>query len=220
MKRMITKLKSKIFKSEPDTEEVFTRLYQKNCWDSEESSSGHGSTLDQTKHLRGELQILFKEFNIKSILDIPCGDFNWMKEVNLTEIDYVGADIVEPLIQSNQKKYQRAEGCKFIQMDIITSRLPEVDLILVRDCFVHLSIKEIKKAVKNIKKSGSKYLLTTTFTNDRENIDSKRGGWRPLNLQKIPLNFPVPVKIINEKCTEGNGKYADKSMALWKINEL
>jgi hypothetical protein len=93
-------------------------------------------------------------------------------------------------------------------------------LIFVRDCFVHLSYKDIDSAIKNIKSSASKYLLTTTFTNHHLNVDILTGEWRPLNLQVQPFNFSTPILVINENCTEGNGEFIDKSMALWEICKI
>ena len=102
----------------------------------------------------------------------------------------------------------------------IKDTLPTSDIIFVRDCLVHLSFKNIFEAIENIKKSSSKYLLTTTFTDRDENIDIITGDWRPLNLEIKPFLFPAPEKIIIENCTEGEGKYKDKSMGLWSIKKL
>ena len=158
--------------------------------------------------------------NIMSILDLPCGDFNWMQKVDLSKIDYVGADIVEELINKNIRQYKEKANLKFKVINLITDPLPKTDIIIIRDCLVHLSYEDIYSAIKNIKSSGAKYLLTTTFTNYNMNHDIVTGDWRPLNLQKKPFNFSSPILVINENCTEDNGKYKDKSMALWDISKL
>ena len=54
-------------------------------------------------------------------------------------------------------------------MDLINDDLPKVDLIIVRDCLVHFSNKDIFKAIENIKQSKSKYLLVTTFSDLKKN---------------------------------------------------
>ena len=53
------------------------------------------------KTLRNELPNLLQEFKVESMLDIPCGDFYWLKEVNLDFLTYTCADIVEHIIQEN-----------------------------------------------------------------------------------------------------------------------
>jgi hypothetical protein len=61
--------------------EVFSNIYDTYGFGSEESHSGHGSTLIQTENIRDEIKKIVKEKNIKSVVDIPCGDFNWMREI-------------------------------------------------------------------------------------------------------------------------------------------
>lgn len=91
---------------------------------------------------------------------------------------------------------------------------------IIRDCLVHLSLENIYNSIKNIKASGSKYLMTTTFPEHPVNFDIQTGDWRPLNLQIKPFNFPKPLILINENCTELNGRFRDKSMALWEIDKI
>ncbi|MBK7391183.1 MAG: class I SAM-dependent methyltransferase [Bacteroidetes bacterium] len=202
------------------TEQVFTEIYRSKHWKSTDNVSGPGSEINQTETLIRELNVLFKELNIVSVLDIPCGNFHWMQKVDLSKIKYVGADIVTELIESNKQNYQESDRLNFQVLNLITNPLPQCDLIIVRDCLVHFSNKDILNAITIIKSSGSKYLLTTTFTNHHMNFDIVTGDWRPLNLQDKPFNFAPPLMIINENCTECNGEFKDKSMALWEISKL
>lgn len=192
--------------------QIFTKYYEINHWRDPESASGTGSNLMQTQTLIDELPGLFKRFDIKTLLDIPCGDFFWMQHVNLSGIKYMGADIVDALIKRCNESYP----FDFNLLDIINSDLPKVDLIFCRDCFVHLPYSEIKKALQNIKKSGSKYLLTTSFPK-HNNTDISMGNWRPIDLQKPPFDLGKPIFTLNENCTEDGGIYNDKSVCLWKL---
>ena len=201
------------------TKEIFTSIENNNFRSSAESVSGPGSEMKQTQTLIKELPKLFKNIGIKSVLDIPCGDFNWMKEVGLSNIDYIGADIVDKLIVENKKRYS-SDNINFLPLNIITDVLPRVDLIFVRDCFVHLSYYDIQNAITNIKRSGCKYLMTTTFVDYHSNYDILTGKWRRINLQDIPFNFPEPEYTLIEDCTEGDGKFKDKAMGLWFIENI
>ncbi|MCY4208388.1 MAG: hypothetical protein OXD29_10625 [Roseovarius sp.] len=87
-------------------EEVFTRIYKRNLWNSKESRSGPGSELQATKNLRHALPGLIKQYSVDRFLDVPCGDFNWMQHVLPgLHVDYIGGDIVAPLIMNNQNKW-------------------------------------------------------------------------------------------------------------------
>lgn len=201
------------------SKEVFTSYYKKNSWNGKESVSGPGSDYEQTKFLIPELEILLKNLKINTMLDVPCGDFNWMRKVDLGKIKYHGGDIVDELIKINNNKY-RSRNIKFSVIDIVNDKLPKVDLIMVRDCLVHLPIDDVFKALKNIKASGSKYLLTTNFLWDHENANQNIdiGGWRRINLNKSPFNFKYPNRIIIEGNIQSNDR--DKTMSLWNIEDI
>lgn len=64
-------------------EERFTRIYERGFWGEPESASGPGSAWEQTRVLVRELPILFNRLAIRTLLDVPCGDFNWMRELDV-----------------------------------------------------------------------------------------------------------------------------------------
>jgi len=153
------------------------------------------------------------------MLDIPCGDFNWMRNVDLKGISYIGADIVAELVVANQKS-NNSEQFRFELLNMVEDTLPKVDLILARDCLVHFSYDDTRKALANIVSSRSKYLLSTSFVNRERNYNIATGEWRPINLNLSPYNFPESEMILNENCTQDDGAYPDKSLLLWKVKDL
>jgi 2-polyprenyl-3-methyl-5-hydroxy-6-metoxy-1,4-benzoquinol methylase len=199
----------------------FTEIYNQKGFTGETyPSSGIGSSLKQTERIREQLPQLLIEYRIHTIVDAPCGDFTWMSKVNLDDFDYYGFDIVKNVIEQNQQQYAK-KNINFDELDIVKQIPPTVDLILCRDCLVHLSNQDALKVLSNFKKSASKYLLTTTFINRDKNIDLVSGrGWRPINLQKQPYNLPHPLLLIDEECTEADGLYSDKVLGLWRIKDL
>jgi hypothetical protein len=152
------------------------------------------------------------------MLDIACGDFYWMSRVDLRTVDYTGADIVADLIMHN-RRYEMS-NIRFRKLDLLKEKLPKVDLVLCRDCLVHFSFKDAFAALRNVCESGSTYVLTTTFTSRRCNRDIATGQWRPLNLEDAPFSFPLPLKSIDEGCTECEGAFSDKSLGLWRVADI
>lgn len=199
--------------------DTFTYINESKHWTSDESVSGDGSELEVTQELRNKLEVLLSKKNIKSMLDIPSGDFNWMRKVNLNGINYVGGDIVENLIKTNNERYKK-DTTNFEVLDLTSSKLPKVDLIFCRDCLVHLSYKDIYKALQNIKKSESTYLLTTSFYRCEENNDIITGEWRRLNFTIFPFFFKEPLDVLDENYTKKGFKYSDKTMCLWDIRDI
>lgn len=197
---------------------VFTRIYTKRRWKGD-SASGAGSSMDQTAVVRQALPQLVREVGAGRLLDIPCGDLHWVKEVDLGDVEYIGADIVRPLIERNREAFADS-GRRFEILNVISDPLPRVDMVFCRDCLVHLSHRDVLAALENIKRSGAAWLVTTTYTGDRSNEDILTGQWRALNLEKPPFGLPRPFKLINEACTEGDGRFTDKCLGVWRVADL
>lgn len=211
---------------EKKIDKAFSEVFHNNLWGGDVSKSGPGSDLEQTRVIRNAIIEVIKKYNIKTMIDAPCGDFYWMKEVvknpECTLESYTGIDIVEDLIKKNNEQYGNAH-INFISLNLAKQKIPKADLILTRDCFIHLSFGNIFNILKNHQKSGAVYVLISTYVYPhRKNVDVD-GFYihgRVLNMQKFPFNFPNPILLINEECTEAKGACADKSLALWKSEDL
>ncbi|QIZ33506.1 class I SAM-dependent methyltransferase [Saccharopolyspora sp. ASAGF58] len=201
------------------TGEVFRYIYRHNLWGSRESVSGQGSEDAATARLRAEIPALLRRRGVRSIADVPCGDFGWLSRSELGVDSYFGGDIVPELIEHNRKSYARPSR-RFGVLNLTRDPLPTADLVLCRDCLVHLAFEQIWAALRNIRASGATYLLITTFPELRVNVDVETGDWRPLNFQLAPFGFPAPAELITEGCREGAGRYADKALGLWEVAAL
>jgi hypothetical protein len=199
--------------------QVFDRIMAENYWQDPESASGAGSNLRQTETLRRELPLLLSRLGAQSLLDAPCGDFNWMRLVDLGGVSYTGVDVVAPLIESCQKTYGGPTRL-FLRRNIIADPLPVADAIMSRDCLSHLSNDHVFAALRNFRASGATYLLATTYPSRTRNWDIVTGSWRPVNLQLKPFNFPDPIEVIVEGSTEFDGDFADKTLGAWRLDSL
>jgi len=194
------------------TKDKFSEIYRNNLWNNEESRSGGGSTVSRTSEIRNKLPEMFRRLGIGTVCDAGCGDFNWMRHVDLGNIRYIGVDIVKKMIDENNARYGKA-NVSFLERDVIIEELPTSDLILCRECLFHLSFQDVFSAIINFKKSGAKYLLTTHHPDFGENVDIVTGLCRGINFEISPLNFPKPIHAISENLTE-------KCLALWVLDEI
>ena len=200
-------------------EERFARIYETNLWADAETRSGAGSSLDNTASLRAALPGLLQRLDARRLLDVPCGDFNWMSQVDLSGIDYIGGDIVDSIVDANRERYE-SQTREFLKMDLTRGPLPNADVILCRDCLVHFSFANIIAAFRTMKASGAQFLITTTFLDREVNKDIVDGDWQPLNLVQSPFLLPPPHSVILEDCMEEGGAYADKALAVWRVSDL
>lgn len=166
-----------------------------------------------TKLLKEELFRLFKGLEIKTFIDIPCGEVQWIYEIKPFIQEYIGVDLEEKILQKNREKYG-ASNIRFQNLDLSKDPLPTADLIFCHDALNILPQNEILASLLLFKKSGAKYLLLTTHPDKEKNQKGKKGIYRPIHWQLPPYNLPKPLLIINDPTQE------NKKLALWRIEDL
>ena len=184
--------------------------------------SGAGSTLLYAQEASAMLHTIINTLKYKlgkqiiRLLDIPCGDFQWMHRFLQTRNDilYTGMDIVPDLINRHQKTFKDCDQWKFVIQDASETNLNEMfDIILTRHVLQHLPNQDVLRILNNLSSSGSKYLLVTTFPEERanKNLDVP-GDFRRLNLQ-IP-----PISLIPPLCLHKDGYLRDGGyLGLWEL---
>src|SRR5690349_22298590 len=200
-------------------QERFERIYHTNLWADPETRSGVGSNLDSTRVLREKLPDALRSLGTRVLLDVPCGDFTWMERVDLSSIDYIGGDIVHSIVEAN-RAHKAGPRRSFVELDLTRDELPDADVLLCRDCLVHLSYANIARVFDNVRRSRIRYILMTSFPGRGDNADVEDGDWRPLDFEAPPFSFPEPALTIVEECEEEGGSYADKSLCAWAVAEL
>ena len=116
------------------------------------------------------------------------------------DVDYIGADIVHPLIEANKKKYQN-DKISFVHLDLIKDVYPTADLMICRDFLFHLSYKDTRSVLRSFVESGISYFLTTTYINDDDfsNREIATGDFRLIDLFSTPYNFSsTPLAAIDD----------------------
>ena len=143
-----------------------------------------------------------------------------MKTVPLDGVEYIGADtdLVAALVASNSAQFSRP-GRRFILADVTKTDLPRVDVILCRDCFIHLPFFAIRAALMNFRRSGARYVLTTHYPGVESQVDIEFGSFRPLNLELPPFAFPKPLKCIAD-APLGSTQPEGRCLALWRLLDL
>jgi SAM-dependent methyltransferase len=171
----------------------FSAVYENRVWLNGRPSgslSGCESELENTETVQQHIAKLLKSLKTRSLLDIGCGDFTWMKEVAFP-YRYIGVDVVHDVIETNDTLY-RSEQRSIQVMDATPDPIPQADTILCREVLFHLSFRDIWCLVENIRRSGSSFLIATNDPDIKYNADILSGDFRLLNLTKPPFRFPRP----------------------------
>jgi hypothetical protein len=168
-----------------------------------ETRCGGGSTIGATENVRAALPELLRDLGVKTMLDAPCGDLNWISKVDLG-VNYIGMDY--------DPSHIKGKPGHLIVGDIVKDPLPAADLMLCRDFLQHLPHWQVELVFRNVRLSNIDWLLATSHQNI-ENSDIQRAGdFRPLNLMARPFSFPAPAWQI------GDG--ANRILGLWHRDSL
>jgi len=193
-----------------DLSSRFTEVYANRMWLSEESVSGSGSEREsgQVRHAVKLLDRFTRELDIRSIADIPCGDFNWMPLYleRHPQVRYAGYAIVPALIAENRTRFPDRQ---FEVLDITRNSPAQADLVFSKDMLNHLCEKDVWAALENMTASKPKYLMLTT-NRGFENVDlppNHPHASRYLDLEAAPYSMPAPI-------------YGDHYMLLWSCDQI
>ena len=197
------------------TEAVFTRAYLKNSWGSKESRSGPSASLERTAALRTALPELFRELEIQSVLDCGCGDWNWMRHVDLTGIQYIGCDIVPQLVETLQQTFS-APTINFQVLNLLQDPPDTADLWLARDLCSLFSSEDTWQFFQKFLDSGSKYLAITSIETDDSYQDIFTGAWTPRNFLAAPFSMPVPLHDLDD----GEQWFLKKSLFVYERQQI
>ena len=194
--------------------DVFSTIWRNQSWGRGETRSGQGSTLMQTQVLRDRLPSLLRFLGVRTLIDAGCGDLNWMHLITGDLKHYFGFDVVEGIIEDLRRRYGDHKNHFFNIADISFDTLPEADAIICRDCLTHLPDDLVQMALYRFKASGSRYLITTTFPNGRNDV-IRVGGWRPIKLTANPFNMPAPRLLLSEELANSS-----KALGVWALDDL
>lgn len=199
--------------------DAFQQYAVENLWRDPESKSGPGSTLDATVNLRYHLGKFLRVGQIRSMIDAPCGDFNWMKAVEFPDdFRYIGGEIATALVEENRRRYE-ARNRSFIEFDITTTPFPLVDVWFCRDCLFHLPYAYILKALRNFHASKISWIMTSQHLNTTnwKNSDIPMAGFRWIDLYSEPFYFPRDVKYQIADYVFNNGQ---REMTMWTREQI
>lgn len=210
------KLTWKLNRHPQQAADIFIDIHDHNLWGNTESVSGLGSTEAYTIGIRTALPGILARYDVRTLLDAPCGDFHWMRQVELPPgTSYIGADIVPAIVERNAGRYGDARRL-FMMLDIVSDELPPADLWMCRDCLIHFPDAAILAVLEKFRRSDIRYLMTTSHDFAPRNEDIAFGDFRLLNLRKPPFSLPPPLEYVYDYTPTS----APRRLSIWSREQL
>lgn len=164
-------------------EDVFTDIYIKNKWGGSQGEFRSGAGSADEEIVSAYISMISEKassegFRGLTFVDLGCGDFRVGGQLLPLCSDYIGVDIVKPLICRNQQMYGNATT-RFIHLDIVDDEWPNGDVCFVRQVLQHLSNQQILAILQKLKKYRWVF-ITEHYPTDNgaivPNIDKVHGG--------------------------------------------
>ena len=165
--------------------EQFEEIYDQNKWG---YGSGAGSLPNHTRSYARVLEEFISEHDIKTILDLGCGDWQFSRYIDWGEARYIGVDLVRSVIDRNIELFS-ADNIEFRLFSGDFDELPEADLLIAKDVLQHWSNDSVSSFLPVLDRYP--YSLITNCANPKgetRNIDIEDGEYRYLDIRLPPFN--------------------------------
>jgi hypothetical protein len=168
-------------------ERPFESIYRGNLWNGIETRSGPGSGTAATSAISAAILQLVGDLEIETVVDAACGEGLWQPDLP----GYLGLDVAPSAIQAARRNHPDRD------YEVADVRLgcPTADLVICRDAIQHLSLEDGLALLGAIRRSGSTWLLASTYVGG-SNVDVAAGEWYSPDLTAHPFSLPAPMKLI------------------------
>jgi hypothetical protein len=207
---------------------IFGSIYEKRLWGvgadpSVPFYSGIGSYDPSVKQYAALVVDVIQANDIKTIIEIGCGDFAIASQYADKCQHYLSVDVVRSLVEYNQGTHG-SKMVRFLSADASKIRLPPCDLCIIRQVFQHLSNRDIMKIFQNV---TSKHILVTEHLPAADkvisfNLDKKSGcdirvpQGSGVFIDKPPFNLNA--KVLMEANVTSDIHQADERLVTWLVS--
>jgi hypothetical protein len=165
-------------------------------------SSGYGSLPQYTVGYREFLNNFIKQKDIKKVVDFGCGDWQFSKLIDWSNVEYSGVDCIPSLIDHHNTNFGK-ENIKFYFLEDIDFFIENFtgDLLIVKDVLQHWLNDEIVYFLDRVTNNFT-YILITNSCKQTEDWQEEPKRSRPLSCDFYPLkkyNIKKKAHIVNDE---------------------
>jgi SAM-dependent methyltransferase len=164
--------------------EAFSDVYGRDDWN---GGSGRGSTPENTVEYRKVIEDFLRTHEIKRVVDIGCGDWQFSRLIDWGKTEYIGIDTVPAVIEANRQRF--GSRYQFECLDVSCDTLPPGDLVLMKDVLQHWPNDIILSFLPRLEQYRFAILTNCGNSSPDLNTDIAMTGYRPLDLRQAPFNY-------------------------------
>lgn len=193
---------------------IFDTIYREDRWAGDDSRSGPGSGVIATRRIATAIPFLIDLLGVRSVVDATCGDGRWFPDLP-RDVTYTGCDVSREAVELARRN---RPGRVFLINDLRTN-CPQTDLVVLRDALQHLPLADGVVALAQVRESGSRWLLASTYIGG-ENVDVPAGGAYSPDLERAPFWMDPPALLIPDGFTYHDPheiRDGRKMLGLWSL---
>ncbi len=118
---------------------MFSGIYSEKAWtdgSDQASRSGPGSDPANTQEYRETLTRLLREKEVRSVVDLGCGDWASSRLIDWGDVNYTGIDIVPSVVESLNAEFGGPRR-RFLCADFSREDWPDAELVIIKDVLQH-----------------------------------------------------------------------------------
>jgi len=195
-------------------EEVFGRLVDTYGWcpGDRETPCGEGSFLAAVRPIVEVMPKWFREYGIRSVVDVGCGDFHWMRDVSFDGMEYDGYDLLPKFVDGLRETHGR-QNVRFHQANALEVDLPQADLCICKDVINHYPVSDGLRIMEKIKAS-SRYFAAIAFPgNQDKDGDIPLGKYWYIDFAIPPFNLGAPIASVDANETRS----PKRVFSIWRL---
>ncbi|HSX20388.1 MAG TPA: class I SAM-dependent methyltransferase [Gammaproteobacteria bacterium] len=171
--------------------QVFSEIYATDEW---QGGSGPGSNPQNAAPYMTLLQQYFYDPRFNVIVDLGCGDWQIMRNIQIPDgKKYLGFDVVPSVIETNERQFTKSNVGFYHITGLRAFKAKNIsgDLLIVKDVMQHWPFSEIEYFIMKILPNFKYALITNQYEiNDPlHNRDMPMGPYHSLGLLGPPFNL-------------------------------
>jgi SAM-dependent methyltransferase len=171
----------------PDPEGIrraFSDIYRNNVWG---RGSGAGSMPEYAQPYVVMLQRFLHDYEIKSVVDLGCGDWQFSRLIDWTDVNYLGLDVVDTVIDANTELF--ATDSIGFQIATTGEPLPPADLVVCKDVLQHLPVAVVADHLVEFRHRYKHVLITNdVYPDSATNAEISPGSGRAIRPDFQPFS--------------------------------
>jgi SAM-dependent methyltransferase len=121
------------------------------------------------------LQKFLQDYEVGSVVDLGCGDWQFSRLIDWGEIEYLGLDVVASVVDTNTKLF--ATDAISFETTTVGEPLPSADLVVCKDVLQHLPLPIVTDYLVEFRQRYKHILITNdVYPDSATNAETPPGA--------------------------------------------